>query len=911
PHNLTLTPPNARERLNGSVEMSADNSPFRARPRSTPRETEAHGHSEVPDPIATTTRREHPSSARPASTSSMTTIFAHAVARTIKVWNSTTEDGDSPGKTSLSAIVSTVEETARPAARTGTTARPAAVTNAPPASICELPPSQAPNKSHPSVISAFSSFRRSLLQAGAFSDALGKLPASFQKRLAHVVPGIEHGFSMGALSMPSSTVLAPRHFTGEQAPLITAWKNKALVDGFALGPFSQQEIETCVGPFACVPLTVVHTPATDTKAEKNRVCFNASWPSNVESGSVGIQAINDEVQGEEWECEWLLITEVKLLLAYASPSACAMGFDLADAYQQLPNAPGQRRRFVFEVEGELFVWIVGMFGIATMAALFGQLCDILCWWVERSFPSTKARHFADDHLILHDGTSSCPSTQEVYTEVARFGWRVHATKHFPWSRRFVLLGFEWDMDSQTVALTDEKRSKYLRKLSAVLGAAGIRYKEIASVAGTLVHVCSIFPERRSYLNSIYAFRNRFNRQRRFQSLKIPTSTTSEIRSWITFLQTPSLVRSFRPPASSFPHLVYSDASNLGCGVVIDGQAQAWALPGMIDKEGIDIGVMEAWALQLALEACISMGATDCTVRFQVDNLGVVYAFRKGRSRSTWTNRCLRTIAELAVAANITMPMAIGRPLAGVPGGRLPLMRTSRFLRPVRSDAGTAPTASEASDNSLEADTTLPSQQSAPSPTQSFRPQRLRPPPSLLAFSTRPSAHAAPLSSASPLHAQRTSSTTTGLFRPLRGPASHSTLPIFPASPPLAGPPQQSILPSTGPSLRAIRPEALRPVAGMTPEAVWASLDASNTLTCDLSPAGARAICPRSHTTLLLTPALHLVQAVHGSSDLAHAHAQSRLLWHSVKENTRATYGREVIAYLAWCEDLGVAEHFRF
>ncbi|CAD6968276.1 unnamed protein product [Tilletia controversa] len=337
------------------------------------------------------------------------------------------------------------------------------------------------------VQSAFSFFRRSALQASAFAHALEQLPVSFRARLAHVVPGVNNGFSMGELAMPSRTILAPQHFSKEQAPLITAWKDKALEDGFAVGPFSGREIEDSVGPFACVPLTVVHTPATETKAEKNRVCFNASWPTNVESGSIGIRSINDELKEEEWECEWLLINEVKLLLSQAHSTACAMGFDLADAYQQLPNAPWQRRRFVFAVDGEFFVWIVGMFGIATMSALFGQLCDVLCWWIERCFPSVRARHFADDHLVLHDGTVPCPSTEEVYAEVARFGWKVHATKHFSWSRRFVLLGFDWDMDAQTVALTEEKRSKYLRKLSAVLSRPAVRYKETSSVAGTLIH----------------------------------------------------------------------------------------------------------------------------------------------------------------------------------------------------------------------------------------------------------------------------------------------------------------------------------------------------------------------------------------------------------------------------------------
>ncbi|KAE8235612.1 hypothetical protein A4X03_0g9716, partial [Tilletia caries] len=214
-----------------------------------------------------------------------------------------------------------------------------------------MPPSTfapAPTQSNatPSVQSVFSSFRRSSLQAPAFAHALEQLPASFRARLAHVVPGVNNGFSMGELAMPSRTILAPQHFSKEQAPLITAWKDKALEDGFAVGPFSGREIEDSVGPFACVPLTVVHTPATETKAEKNRVCFNASWPTNVESGSIGIRSINDELKEEEWECEWLLINEVKLLLSQARSTACAMGFDLADAYQQLPNAPWQRRRFV-------------------------------------------------------------------------------------------------------------------------------------------------------------------------------------------------------------------------------------------------------------------------------------------------------------------------------------------------------------------------------------------------------------------------------------------------------------------------------------------------------------------------------------------------------------------------------------
>ncbi|KAE8225524.1 hypothetical protein CF326_g7852 [Tilletia indica] len=331
-----------------------------------------------------------------------------------------------------------------------------------------------------------------------------------------------------------------------------------------------------------------------------------------------------------------------------------MGFDLADAYQQVPNSPHQRRRFVFEVGGLFFVWLVGMFGIATMAAVFGQLCDVLCWRIEKTLPSLTARHFADDHLILHDGNDPPPTTEAVYSVVRGFGWRVHETKHFSWSRRFILLGFDWDMDTQRVHLTDEKRDKYLRKLNDLSRQPTVRFPEVSSVLGTLVHVCAIFPERRAGLNALYALRERFHRSNRWHRLDIPSAVAAELRDWTAFLKQPHLSSSFRLPEVSYPHLVYSDASDLGCGVVIDGKAQQWLLPGMIEKDGVDIGVMEAWALQLALAASIALGAVDCITRFQVDNLGVVYAFRKGRSRSKWTNKCLHCIAEMAMAAGVTM-----------------------------------------------------------------------------------------------------------------------------------------------------------------------------------------------------------------------------------------------------------------
>ncbi|KAE8238977.1 hypothetical protein A4X06_0g8555, partial [Tilletia controversa] len=361
-----------------------------------------------------------------------------------------------------------------------TTARSAALTVTQHSSVT------APSRSG-SAWHAFRVARLSPLVAQTFETALRVLPASHQVRLAHIVEGLKTGFSVGPLSLPNKTVIAPNHFKNDQIDIVRAWCDKALKDRYAHGPFAQSDIEREVGPFISIPLLIVHTSATSTKPEKNRVCFNASWPrlehtdANAQAGE-GIKSINEEVKDEGWECEWFLLEEVKTLLSTATTTATVMGFDLSDAYQQVPNLPAQRQRFVFSVEGQFFVWVVGMFGIATMSAIFGQLCDVLCAWLEHRFPSVRARHFADDHMVMRD--APVPTEDEVYEEVKFFGWKVHPTKRFGWTRQFALLGFTWDLDAGTVAIGEEKRDKYLRKLTIFQNKEKVTYRDVSSMLGT-------------------------------------------------------------------------------------------------------------------------------------------------------------------------------------------------------------------------------------------------------------------------------------------------------------------------------------------------------------------------------------------------------------------------------------------
>ncbi|CAD6974227.1 unnamed protein product, partial [Tilletia controversa] len=167
----------------------------------------------------------------------------------------------------------------------------ASVTTAPGAELTVTRLSLAPAASeYQSVIQA----RCSPLIPGAFEEALRIIPSSHQDRLRHVVDGVRGGFSVGSITMPSRTFLASNHFKDEQVDIVRQWKDKALEEGWAHGPFIRADIEATVGPFVSIPLTIVHTPATTTKPEKNRVCFNATWSPHTSVGP-GFSGIPDSI----------------------------------------------------------------------------------------------------------------------------------------------------------------------------------------------------------------------------------------------------------------------------------------------------------------------------------------------------------------------------------------------------------------------------------------------------------------------------------------------------------------------------------------------------------------------------------------------------------------------------------------
>ncbi|KAL9935656.1 hypothetical protein V8E36_005233, partial [Tilletia maclaganii] len=105
--------------------------------------------------------------------------------------------------------------------------------------------------------------------------------------------------------------------------------------------------------------------------------------------------------------------------------------------------------------------------------------------------------------------------------------------------------------------------------------------------------------------------------------------------------------------------------------------------------------------------------------------------------------------------------------------------------------------------------------------------------------------------------------------------------------------------------------SLRPVGTVDASWVWSSLSANNTPTVEMSASFALFITPLDAVAITLSPAQHLVQAAHGTDDLILARELALPLARSVQTNTRVAYGRVVINYLRWCEEIGLPLEYRF
>ncbi|KAE8180704.1 hypothetical protein CF335_g9162 [Tilletia laevis] len=330
------------------------------------------------------------------------------------------------------------------------------------------------------------------------------------------------------------------------------------------------------------------------------------------------------------------------------------------------------------------------FGLASATGVWGSIADLVKIALSRIFPRLRVIKWVDNFIFLKPADEPL-SLDEVHEATKELGFPWHPTKRSEFATTVKYLGFHWDLAAHTVTLPDDKRVHFAERVKSFTTSDPKSLRDVRELAGSVQHIAMMARDLAPHTAEIISFLSAWNSQPAYKKLHVPSAVQSEAKTWLRALGG-ELIRSIAVPPTTFPHVIYVDAStSWGVGVTSDDRWAAWMLLSGWDKDNRGIGWAEAAALELGVRQAVAMGARNCRVEVFSDNKGVIGAFRRGRSRGRSANSIMRSLIAFEmehhldvrvtyVSTHINPADAPSRGEA-LPGQFLPVFETPAPLRP--------------------------------------------------------------------------------------------------------------------------------------------------------------------------------------------------------------------------------------
>ena len=483
--------------------------------------------------------------------------------------------------------------------------------------------------------------------------------------------------------------------------------------GRYLGPCSQRETETLIGPFQTSPLSIIAKPG---KTGKFRAVHNFSAPH---TPHILFASINSAIESDKFPCTWGTFNTIAFIISNLPPGSQASVRDVAEAYRTIPITASQWPGLVIRLQGQdrFAINTNDNFGLSSAGGIYGQLADagtdifrregigpiskwvddhiffriqkqhlaeyngkrsqwhqnILSnggrrqegsriWFCGNTMEDGRSEEFDEDNMSPLRDLSTSPHEPFAYDDTIidslsnHLGIPWEATKTIPFGPVVPYLGLSWDLDTKTVALPDAKKQKYLACIEAWRDRPAHTLAQVQSLYGKLLHTCLVAREGRAYLTSLETMLGTSS-HRPFVPHIPPHGTTEDLEWWVWTLHKPFIFRDVPGPSTINDFKAYSDASSgVGIGIVIGDRWRAWRLLPGWKADDREIG----WAKAIGFEFLVrTLSAAICCsqkqhVKVFGDNRGVVEGWWKGRSRNKPTNQVFRRVHELEKMRRITI-----------------------------------------------------------------------------------------------------------------------------------------------------------------------------------------------------------------------------------------------------------------
>jgi len=410
---------------------------------------------------------------------------------------------------------------------------------------------------------------------------------TLDRKYTSIVDQLRHGFSVRA-------PIIARSFTPPNNPSIMLHQdafNTIIYKEFEkhryIGPFTRSQLERTIGFFQSSPLTIIPKAG---KPGHFRLIQNLSYPNIPNHG--GVPSINSQVDSDLFPCMWGTFATTCTLIHSLPPGCQGATCDVAEAYRTIPLHPSQWPALVVRIRENPPSFAVDTalcFGYGPSAGTYGSLRDvsldimrtagigpIIAWVDDHLFirlPRNRIHNYNRTHSqqatgiwvnggplqdggrIWFKGQCLADGTHEEFTEDCQFpiqdlattsrfafatehinfisnqlGIPWEPTKDTPFSSKPIFMGFKWDLENKTVALTHGKRNKYLSAITEWFKSAKHMLEDVQKLHRHLLHASLTIPEGSAYLTSLQAMLGIFG-SNPFMPRTPPHGLTADLQWW--------------------------------------------------------------------------------------------------------------------------------------------------------------------------------------------------------------------------------------------------------------------------------------------------------------------------------------------------------------------------------------------
>lgn len=227
------------------------------------------------------------------------------------------------------------------------------------------------------------------------------------------------------------------------------------------------------------------------------------------------------------------------------------------------------------------------------------------------------------------------------------------SKDMPFSCTVTYLGFTWELDNQTVILSDSKCTKYIQAIEDWHSSRMHPLADVQKLYGRLLHATRVIPAGRAYLTSLEATLAIFG-DTPFKPRTPPHHSLDDLSWWHQVLSRPPCPLPIPGPTPIHNFNAFSDTSSgVGIGITLGTHWKAWTLRPGWKSDNRDIGWVESISFELLILHILSDGASNLHFQVFTDNRGVVEGWWNRHSRNRPTNNTFKRIHSALEKANCT------------------------------------------------------------------------------------------------------------------------------------------------------------------------------------------------------------------------------------------------------------------